>query len=280
MTSLIQNIVFSIGLLGPSGNPVHSSYQWLDAGSIQEADSLKHRIPAPEGFRRIETKPNSFARWLRNLPLKKAGSPVRAFDGRVLRSPAAAVVNLDVGKRDLQQCADSLMRLRAEYLFSQKRHDDIVFQLTNGMDVRFSKFAAGYKLKQISRTRVDWVPRGQKGASHSALRQYLKQVYLWAGTASLQHESQHIPLSDLQPGDFFIQGGFPGHTVIVLDIAENASGERRLLLGQGFMPAQDFHVVPNARGEPWHVLQRNHVQIQIPAWPHSFGEKDLYRFEH
>ena len=39
-------------------------------------------------------------------------------------------------------------------------------------------------------------------------------------------------------GDIFIQGGSPGHCVMVVDVAAKAFGERIFLLAQSFMPAR------------------------------------------
>ena len=65
-------------------------------------------------------------------------------------------------------------------------------------------------------------------------------------------------MAELAAGDLFIKGGFPGHAVLVADVAENrATGERRFLLVQSFMPAQEMHVLKNpanADGSPWYPL--------------------------
>jgi hypothetical protein len=83
-------------------------------------------------------------------------------------------------------------------------------------------------------------------------------VFIWAGTYSLERELTPKPVAELAAGDLFIKGGFPGHAVLVADAVENrATGERRFLLVQSFMPAQEMHVLKNpadatARpGIPW-----------------------------
>ncbi len=43
---------------------------------------------------------------------------------------------------------------------------------------------------------------------------------------------------DMLPDDVFIRGGFPGHAVIVVDMARiEISGEMVFLLAQSYMPA-------------------------------------------
>ena len=83
-------------------------------------------------------------------------------------------------------------------------------------------------------------------------------VFTWAGTYSLERELTPKPVAELTAGDLFIKGGFPGHAVLVADAVENrATGERRFLLLQSFMPAQDIHVLKNrpiADGSPWYPL--------------------------
>ena len=50
-----------------------------------------------------------------------------------------------------------------------------------------------------------------------------------------------------------MNGGTPGHVVMVVDVAENSEGERCYLLAGGAMPAQDFHIVRNPKRpeDPW-----------------------------
>jgi Domain of unknown function (4846) len=77
----------------------------------------------------------------------------------------------------------------------------------------------------------------------------------------------------------FIRGGFPGHAVLVVDVAENASGKRIFLLAQSYMPAQDIHILrnPNARIDPWyHAVDRGN--LVTPEW--TFQYTDLKRIRH
>ena len=93
--------------------------------------SLTARIRPPAGFLRSQVEVGDFADWLQRLPLKPAGTPVKLFDGRLSpnQDNHAAVIDIDVGTRDLMQCADAVIRLRAEYLYSVGRYGGDPLQL-------------------------------------------------------------------------------------------------------------------------------------------------------
>ena len=87
----------------------------------------------PQGYARIPTVPGGFGAWLRGLPLRPGCPPVRDFAGRVIDGTQhCAVLDIDVGVRDLQQCADAVIRLRAEYLLARGCEDAIAFEFTSG----------------------------------------------------------------------------------------------------------------------------------------------------
>lgn len=85
------------------------------------ADNVPTRFKTPSGYTREAVATGSFGAWLQNLPLKPPGTHTRLFNGGIARTDAytAAVVDISVGKHDLQQCADAVMRLRGEYLYQQ-----------------------------------------------------------------------------------------------------------------------------------------------------------------
>ena len=102
-------------------------------------------------------------------------------------------------------------------------------------------------------------------------------VFNYANTYSLARQMKKQKLQQLSPGDVVIQGGFPGHAVLVLDMAVNRRGQRRYLLGQSYMPAQDIHILNNpahAGLSPWYRLEQ--ARSETPEW--SFEPGDLRRF--
>jgi thiamine monophosphate kinase len=102
-------------------------------------------------------------------------------------------------------------------------------------------------------------------------------VFSWANTASVERQGEKIPLAQIQPGDFFVTAGNPGHAVLVLDIAKNDSGKVEVLLGQSYMPAQNFHVLRPRRDTAWFAIDPASDGLQTPFWPKPFPWSSLRR---
>jgi hypothetical protein len=207
---------------------------------------------------------HGFGAWLRHLPLLPDGAPVRLFDGALKprQDVHAAVVDLDVGARDLQQCADAVMRLRAEYLYA--KHRPVAFHPDPGKPTTLAFDPA------------------TAGGDRARFQKYLVRVFADAGSASLQAELRPVARGDVRPGDVLIQGGYPGHAVLVLDVAEGGGGRRFVLLGQSYMPAQQFHVVRNLKPNspslsPWYDAADLEGGLATPEW-RPFTWKDVRRF--
>lgn len=253
-------------------------YPWLQG--CDPGQALARRVAPPNGFERVPMPPGSFEDWLRHLPLKPGHPPVHLHDGRLKPNQDAhlAVVDIDVGPRDLQQCADAVMRLRAEFLFARQQLDRIRFNFTSGETARFSRWGEGYR-PDIRGNRVTWSKAAGSDRSHGALMAYLGVVFAYAGTASLARELQPVQdLRNLQAGDVLIQGGFPGHAVIVVDLVESrALGKRAFALVQSYMPAQEIHILrnPKAPESPWYDLEFGDT-LQTPEW--TFHKSHVRRF--
>ncbi|HVJ89056.1 MAG TPA: DUF4846 domain-containing protein, partial [Labilithrix sp.] len=94
-------------------------YPWRPTST----DRLDVRFSPPQGFTRDDAPAGSFAAFLRTLPLLPPDALVVDYRGAPLyddgrHANIAAVVDIDVGRADLQQCADSVLRLHAEWRYT------------------------------------------------------------------------------------------------------------------------------------------------------------------
>lgn len=247
---------------------------------VPDGTMVSTRFSTPAGYTRIKAEAGSFAEYLQTLPLKENGAVVHYYNG--LEKPnkvAAAVLNTDVGTKDLQQCADAVMRLRAEYLFKTKQYSALHFNFTNGFKADYSKWRSGYRIRVKGNT-VSWFKTEKESASYQSFREYMDMVFNYAGTASLSRELKSVPLSQMQIGDVLIRGGSPGHAVIVLDMAADPKTNKKLfMIAQSYMPAQDIHILINKNKpslSPWYESDVTAKDILTPEWPFTSGE--LMRF--
>jgi len=227
------------------------------AGAAPPA-TVADAFPPPPGAERATA--TGFGASLRALTVREAGVPVRTFDGRVV-GHHARVIELPLVKGDLQQCADSALRLRAEYL---RDHDlPVVFHATSGDAMPWARYRDGERARAEGRGLV-WGP-----AEPASWDRYLRDLFTWAGTRSLQAYDT-LPDDHPDPGDVLVEGGSPGHAVVLLDVARRGD-TTWLLLGEGFMPAQDFHVElgPDAGWWRWDPQEG----VTLPAW--RFGPTAL-----
>ncbi len=245
------------------------------------APTLAARFAPPQGFQRLPSAQGSFADFLAHSRLKPWGTPVYYYNGTLNPEPnlSASVLDFDIGSRDLQQCADAVMRLRAEYLYQQKRYSAIHFNFTSGFRADYAKWAAGYRIR-VKGNAVSWYKAGAKDYSYRSFRDYLTVVFTYAGTQSLSRELRAVASVDsVRPGDVFIRGGSPGHAVLVLDVAENRqTRQRAFLICQSYMPAQSIHVLVNRTDtalSPWYNLAAAD-KLYTPQW--TFEKTELRRF--
>jgi hypothetical protein len=236
---------------------------------IESGNKIKTRFSTPNGFDRYQVEQNSFGYFLQNLPLKPHGALVKYYSGEQKENDEiyAAVIDLPIGKKDLHQCADAVMRLRADYLYEQKRYNDIHFNFTNGFRVDYSEYMKGNRMV-VSGNKTYW--KSSKPASNTLndFTKYKELIYMYAGTLSLSRELKSIPISDIQIGNVFIQGGSPGHAIIVVDMAVNSQGDKVFMLAQSYMPAQEIQVLMNPLYpdiSPWFAIKGSE-HLHTPEW--------------
>ncbi len=242
--------------------------------------SILTRFNAPNGFTRIKIEEFSFGNFLRELELKPHGSKVNYYDGssKNVSGVYCGVIDLPIGKRDLHQCADAIMRLRADYLRSQKRFDEIHFQFNTGFEARYDKWMEGYRI-HFTGSKFNWTKDTEASNSDKSYWKYLEYVFSFAGTASLAKELPKVKESDMQIGDVFLWGGHPGHGVIIVDMAINEeTGEKCFILAQSYMPAQEIQILVNPNDQnlgPWYSLDFGEF-LNTPEW--QFQRGSLKRF--
>ncbi|MFT4144559.1 MAG: DUF4846 domain-containing protein [Mobilitalea sp.] len=237
------------------------------------------RFQLPEGYTRLESDNGDFSSFIATLTLKPADSDVLLYNGtpKPGQDSHAAIFDLDVGDRDLQQCADSAIRIYAEYYWSIGAYDKIAFHLTNGFLMEYTKWRDGMRLV-VDGNDVSWAKKETYNDSYEEFRNYLNMVFAYAGTLSLSQESGSISLKDALPGDIFLEGGSPGHCIMVVDVAVDNNGNKCFLLAQGYMPAQEFHIIKNPlhENDPWYYTSEITFPLETPSW--SFDENSLVRW--
>lgn len=223
-------------------------------------NTIKQRIKAPNGYEWLPEEKKSFGEFLQNSELEKNGAKILDFKGRPIgnQSEHVAVLKYDVGNKDLQQCADALIRMRAEYLFSLKRYDEIGFHFTSGHLFKWNQYKNGYRPIVTGNNSVTFSKKGNADASYANFRKYLDIIYTYAGTISLNKETRKVENDrSIKTGDMLITAGSPGHAVMIVGRAKAKNGNIVYLLAEGYTPAQSIHIISNpfnGKTNPWYKL--------------------------
>lgn len=201
--------------------------------TIQPIKSIQS-IPTPAGFTRVQAV--GFGEYLRGIKLK-ADKTVYLYNGekKVNQTAQYAVLDISIGIEDYQHSADAVISLRAEYLC--KTNQRIVFYDKNN-------------------EAHEWKPPYYDRAY---LSKYLEGIYKTCNTASLEKQMKPKNIMDIKIGDVLIKGGFPGHVVIVVDVAINKKGEKAIMLAQSYMPSQDIHILKGQDG-PWYFAREGVIE--------------------
>lgn len=232
--------------------------------------------PVPSGIHSIASSDTeSWNYFLQHLPvttgkiLDYRGKPVPDQDKQ------AGIISFDVGARDLQQCADALMRLRAEFLFARQHYDEIGFHFVSGQYYAWKDYCKGRRPVAKGNT-VVFTHGASADYTHESLRSYLDLVYTYASTISLAKELK--PASDFAIGTIVIHAGSPGHCFIIIDEARNKEGEKVFKLAEGYTPAQSIYVLRNpeeADTSPWYRLSKGIISTAS----YTFTSYQLKKFE-
>src|SRR6185503_15307791 len=117
---------------------------------------------------------------------------------------------MEISHKDLQQCADAVMRLRGEYFYYQKEYDKISFTLTNGFKVDYSEWIKGNRII-VAGNKTSWKKSAEPSNTYKDFRNYMEFIFTYAGSLSLSRSMHSKNIKDIAIGDVFIVGGSPGH---------------------------------------------------------------------
>lgn len=243
--------------------------------------TVSERIKLPEGFVRSVYPAGSFQKYLQDYQLKAFGSKVINYDGSEYgyQKGHVGVLEIPVPSNGLQQCADALMRIRAEYLWDKNRKSEIGFNFTSGHYCSWKSYAEGYRPK-VNGSRVSFHKTATANATKESFYNYLNLIYTYAGTQSLYDELPKVTsVNDIEVGDMLIYPGSPGHVIMVVDMAANQLGEKLFIFAQGNTPAQSVHMLKNPTNidlSPWYEIELG-AYLEIPTY--YFNEVKFMRFK-
>jgi len=249
---------------------------------INEAGTtVSERINLPEGYVRSVYLAGSFQKYIQDYQLKEFGAKVINYDGSDYgyQSGHVGILEIPVPSNGLQQCADALMRIRAEYLWDQNRKEEIGFNFTSGHYCSWKNYSEGFRPK-INGSHVSFHKTAFVNTSQENFYKYLNLIYTYAGTQSLFDELPKLTsVNDIEIGDMLIYPGSPGHVIMVVDVARNDLGEKLFIFAQGNTPAQSVHMLKNHTNiglSPWYEIELG-AYLEIPTY--YFNEVKFMRFK-
>ena len=230
--------------------------------------TIETRYNVPAGYKRVAIEKGSFGYFLRNQKLKPYGEKALYYNGQAKRSEGIydSVIDVEIGDRDLHQCADAIMLIRAEYFYQKKEYDKINFNFVSGFNAQYSKWIQGYRINPNGKG--SYYKKASPSNTYKDFRSFMNIVFGYAGTLSMEKEMKPQSLENMKIGDVFIMGGSPGHAVIIVDMAENDKGEKIFMLAQSYMPAQQTQILINPADRNmgvWYSLKGKTV-LETPEW--------------
>ncbi len=247
---------------------------------VQSQNNIETKFIPPAGFDRVYN--DSYSKFLRHQPLKQKNI-VKYHNGQVRFNEAneifAAVFDYDIGRLDLHQCADAAIYLRAKYNYTVGYLDKLAYTFTSGSITTYKDYLAGATYRAVNNgADTEKVYNNPREHNFKTFRRWLDLVWNYAGTWSVEnYDTDFVDIQDIKPGDIFIQGGFPGHAVTVVDVAVNVNNEKVYMLAQSFMPAQEQHILINPKNNTvWYKLDKSDTN-NTPEF--TFESNQLKRFK-
>lgn len=227
--------------------------------TTQEATTQERRNDSGNSY--------SIEEFMRSLPVKKQDDKVMLYNGEEKKEQDsfAAIVNLALDSKNLQQRASSVMRLYAEYYWMNQKYDNMKYHLNNGFEMDYGKWIEGYRITVQNNT-ATWYNYGSAGDNYDTLLAYLEYYFCYSGMSSMLAESHEANPEKICVGDYFTDEK-KENAAMVIDVAENEKGERCFLLAAGGSPGQDIEILKNpAHEDPWYYVSELKDTFSTPEF--------------
>lgn len=233
------------------------------------------RFNPPAGYKRVPVANDTFGKYLRDFELREYTTKPLAYDtaAKTLANndsaPAVSVLDMDlINKSNLQESANSVIRLYAEFLYEKGRFDDIAFNLltTPAFRLDFRTWSEGGRLIEEGNS-ITWCKEHgdhckhrdvDTGTEYGIFKYYMQNVMLHSNISSLPSNMKSVSMNEVTVGDVIVYADSKVPDIIV-DMAENADGSKLLLIARGGNPASEIFVVrneSNADLNPWHDMNK------------------------
>ncbi|MBQ4231642.1 MAG: hypothetical protein II699_00040 [Lachnospiraceae bacterium] len=215
--------------------------------------------------------------FMRSLPVKEDGAKTMYYTTSPKENQDAhcAVLNLYLDGNNLQQFASSIMRLYAEYFWTNKDYANMKFMMVNGFTLDFDRWAKGERVT-FNDNAAQWTAGSKVADDYDALNEYLAMYFAYSDRNVLLKSSDKIKIENVSVGDYFINTD-SGALAMVVDVAENGEGDKCFLLAAGGNPGQDIEVLKNdahENGDPWYYLSEIKDEVKTPEF--TFKSRSLY----
>lgn len=223
-------------------------------------------IAAPDGFTRIAPG-GAFQKWLRKAPILSDGARAGKGGGKSGIEASATP----------RHASEAVIFLWAYYRFQTGNAGRLRFQADNGHWLSWNAFRRGNRyiptddgkrLVRIKGGRLE----GRDYPEERAFRDFLRHACSYIGPKGLLDQFTPVAGNEAATGDFFAQPpsgwpGQPGQVSLVLDIARNAKGEKRFLIGAVDMGIGMKLETPGGSGGKWFTIEgfRKHAEKVGPG---------------
>jgi hypothetical protein len=172
-------------------------------------------------------------------------------------------MDIDIKNRRLEQCMDILVRLYSEYRWQRGNPQQLLYPLPGGYFLAWKDWMNGWRPKFKS-YHVSMHKTQQPDSTFGNFESYLRTIYAESHTQQFFHAYVSVDRRKLQVGDFIVIKGSKAHAVMIVDLAKDAQGSMKMLVGHGDTPACQFYLLSYKKDQPWFPVDFDEEILPLP----------------